>query len=383
MTEIIRRKATVFPYRGKWRVQYTDTFGRQRTQTAETRKDAYLQLAEIEGQVRKGFLNLTPDEIPSLGQYLDYWLKKREPELNPTTHWCYQSHVANNLKPLMGNLRLDTVTARQIQDLYSYLAEERGFKSGTVRKVHSILSSLFKLAVKQGLITHSPVAGVSQPKFEQKQIEVFTKQEMECILRHASHKPPKAHLRWLLALRYGLRQGEVLGLKYGDFDLVSSTLKINRTVNSLPGKGVVELPPKSKQSARTIPLDTEMIQLLSQIQDGRGFVFAAEDGTALEATVDQRRWRALLVESGVRHLPLHSARHSVATHLVNGGVNPRIVQLLLGHSSAAYTLATYVHPNTLDIANALGFSAPRPAHKLEVGYQATLEWGEDLMGESK
>ena len=102
-----------------------------------------------------------------------------------------------------------------------------------------------------------------------------------------------------------------------------------------------------------------MIQLLSQIQDGRGFVFASEDGTALEATVDQRRWRALLVESGIRHLPLHSARHSVATHLVNGGVNPRIVQLLLGHSSAAYTLATYVHPNTLDIANALGIDRPR------------------------
>jgi site-specific recombinase XerD len=60
-----------------------------------------------------------------------------------------------------------------------------------------------------------------------------------------------------------------------------------------------------------------------------------------------------LVESGVRHLPLHSARHSVATHLVNGGVNPRIVQLLLGHSSAAYTLATYVHPSLENMREAL------------------------------
>lgn len=358
MTKITRRKATVFPYRGKWRVQYIDTFGRQRTQTAETRKDAYLQLAEIEGQIRKGFLNLTPEQIPSLGQYLDYWLQKREPELNPTTFWGYQSHVANNLKPLMGSLRLDTVTARQIQDLYSYLLEAKSFKNGTVRKIHSILSSVFKLALQQGLITHSPIAGVTQPKFVQKQIEVFTKYEMESILRHASNKPPKAHLRWLLALRYGLRQGEVLGLKYGDFDLVSRTLKINRTVNSLPGKGVVELPPKSKNSARTIPLDAEVIQLLSQIQDGQGFVFAAEDGGALDATVDGRRWRALLVESQVRHLPLHSARHSVATHLVNGGANPRVVQLLLGHSSAAYTLSTYVHPDVHDIASALGIKRP-------------------------
>lgn len=65
----------------------------------------------------------------------------------------------------------------------------------------------------------------------------------------------------------------------------------------------------------------------------------------IDASCDQRRWRALLAANKVRYLPLHSARHSVATHLVNEGVNPRIVQLLLGHSSAAYTLASYVHPS--------------------------------------
>jgi integrase len=367
MSEIIRRKATVFPYRGKWRVQYVDTFGRQRTQTANTRKDAYLQLAEIEGQVRAGFLNLTPKEIPTLGQYLDYWLAKREQELNPTTHWGYKSHVVNNLKPLVGSLRLDSVTARQIQDLYSYLSEAKGLKSGTVRKVHSILSSVFKLALKQGLLHHSPMAGVTQPRFEQKRIEVFSKEELAIILRNAAQKPPKAHLRWLLALRYGLRQGEVLGLRFADFDLVAKTLTISRTVNSLPGRGVVELPPKSKNAARTIPLDSEAIQLVSQIQSGPGFVFCAQDGSALEASIDQRQWRALLVTAGVRHLPLHSARHSVATHLVNDGVNPRIVQLLLGHSSAAYTLATYVHPSTSDIALALGFDAVSAATKEVTG----------------
>jgi integrase len=291
MAEITRRKATVFPYRGKWRLQYTDTFGRQRTQTAPTRKDAYLLLAEIEGQVRAGFLNLLPEEIPTLGQYLDYWLEKRKSELNPTTLWGYSSHVINNLKPFLGHLRLDSVTARQIQDLYGYLAEAKSLKSGTVRKVHSILSSVFKLAQKQGLLHHSPMAGVTQPRFEQKRIEVFTKQELSTILRHASKKPAKAYLRWLLALRYGLRQGEVLGLKFGDFDLVAKTLTISRTVNSLPGKGVVELPPKSKNAARTIPLDAEVIQLVSQIQNGPGFVFCAQDGSALEASIDQRQWR--------------------------------------------------------------------------------------------
>jgi len=59
------------------------------------------------------------------------------------------------------------------------------------------------------------------------------------------------------------------------------------------------------------------------------------------------------------------------------------VQLLLGHSSAAYTLATYVHPDTLDIARALGLNDPKAAHKVEVENQATLEWSQESMGESE
>lgn len=347
-----RRQASVFPYRGKWRVQYLDSFGRQRTLTAESRQAGYLKLAEIEGQIRGGFLNPTATSIPSFGQWLDYWLSARKPELNPTTWHGYESSCRNWIKPVMGHLRLDTVTPRQIQDLYSFLSQEHHLAAGTIRRLHSLFSSAFNLALQQGIIHRTPMLGVRQPKLERKAIEVFTRGEVETILKTAANKPPAAHLRWLLALKYGMRQGEVLGLKFTDFDPSKRTLRIQRTVNSLPGQGVVELPTKSKNATRTIPIDDQVFMLVSQLHAGE-WLFESSAGGPLDASLDGSRWRALLEEAGVRHLPLHSARHTVATHLMQSGVNPRVVQMLLGHSSPAYTLATYVHPQLSEIAIAL------------------------------
>jgi integrase len=230
--------------------------------------------------------------------------------------------------------------------------ETHELKSGTIRRMHSMLSSVFGFAKLQGVVSTSVIESVKKPRLERKSIEVFSTQEVETILKSLSQKPPAARLRWLLALRYGIRQGEVLGLKFSDFDLVRKRLKIQRTVNSLPGQGVVELPTKSRNSTREIPIDSEVVQLISQM-DGKSWLYPAENGMPIDATVDARRWRALLAGCGVRHLPLHSARHTVATHLMQKGTNPRVVQMLLGHSSPAYTLAVYVHPSMDEIASAL------------------------------
>ncbi len=339
-----RRKATVFPYRGKYRVQYLDTFGRQRTKTAATQQAAYQFLAEIEGHFRTGHLNLPSREIPTLSEWLGYWLESRKLELSPTTIWGYQTHMDKYLIPALGNQRLDQVTTGQLAELYRYLQQDEGLSPGTVRKVHALLSGVFSMAVSRGVIVHSPVSKLKPPKYSPKIREVFSEQEVSQILSVASNQPPKAFLRWLLALRYGMRQGEVLGLKMADFDLVYATVSISRTVNSLPGRGVVELPTKTKNSVRTIPIDQQVANLFSQLDASAEWVFTADKvgQNPIDATTDQRAWRNLLAQAGVRYLPLHSARHTAATSYIKNGASPRAVQLLLGHSSIAYTLGSYV-----------------------------------------
>ena len=344
-----RKSASVFPYRGKFRIQYLDSFGRTRTKTAESYKQAHVLLAEIQARQQQGFLNLPTKETPNFESWLGYWLDKKQLEVSPTTAWGFQSHIRNYLVPLLGHQKLDAIAAFQIQDLYSYLQKELGLSSGTVRKVHSLLVGAFELAHAQGLIAHNPMAKIKPPKYSPKPPEVYSELEVQILLQNAAYKAPGAHLRWLFALRYGMRQGEVLGLRFEDFDLFEKTLKISRTVNSLPGKGVVSLPTKSKHSTRKLPIDSQVIQLLSQMKRTSGWLYAEAGQMPIDASVDQRRWRALVASSGVRYLPLHAARHSVATHLMAHGANPKAVQMLLGHSSPAYTLATYVHPQVDDL----------------------------------
>ncbi len=353
----IRRKSTVFPYRGKWRLLYLDGLGNTRTLTLSSQQEAYLKLAEIEGGIRQGFLSPNPAMLPSLGAWLDYWLTVRKLELSPTTWQGYEASCRNWIRPALGHLRLDTVTPAQIQSLYSMLQEKHQLSAGTLRRMHSLFSSAFSLAMSQGLLMRNPLAGVTKPRLTQRPIDVFSPNEMQQLQLAISQLPALEQLRWLLALRYGLRQGEALGLKRSDFDLASLTLKIQRTVNSLPGQGVVELLVKSKNALRTIPIDAQLSQLVMSVSvsmSDEGYLFPSACGRALEASIDRRRWQKLLAESGVRSLPLHAARHSVATSMMRQGVNPRVVQMLLGHSSPAYTLATYVHPGIEELRQALG-----------------------------
>ncbi len=331
---------------------YLDGLGSTRTLTLSSQQEAYLKLAEIEGGIRQGFLSPNPAMLPSLGAWLDYWLMVRKPELSPTTWLGYEASCRNWIRPALGHLRLDTVTPAQIQSLYSMLQEKHQLSAGTLRRMHSLFSSAFSLAMSQGLLIRNPLSGVTKPRLAQRTIDVFTPNEMQRLQLVISQLPSPEQLRWLLALRYGLRQGEALGLKRSDFDLGNLTLKIQRTVNSLPGQGVVELLVKSKNALRTIPIDSQLAELVKCIAD-EGYLFPAACGKALEASVDRRRWQRLLADSGVRSLPLHAARHSVATTMMRQGVNPRVVQMLLGHSTPAYTLATYVHPGIEELRQAL------------------------------
>lgn len=212
------------------------------------------------------------------------------------------------------------------------------------------------MAEDQGVITSSPVTKLRTPRYVPKTKDVYSDLELEKLLKTASERPPKAHLRWLLALRYGLRQGEVLGLKKSDFDHREKLLNITRTVNSLPREGVVELPLKSRHSARQIPLADDVLELAKAVTIEAEWLFSAPGSSMpIDASCDRRYWLRLVKDAGVRILPLHSVRHSVATSFIRKNVNPIAVQKLLGHASPAYTLATYVHLNESELRRELNW----------------------------
>lgn len=155
----------------------------------------------------------------------------------------------------------------------------------------------------------------------------------------------------------GLRQGEILGLKWSDLDWVSRRLSIQRQVQRLRGRGVVFAPPKSQAGRRSVLLGVGSTKRLrghhavqsyerqfagSRWQEN-DLIFASPRGTPMEPRNLLRGFKELLRRAGLPDIGFHGLRHTAATLMLQQGIHPKVVQERLGHSDIALTLNTYAH----------------------------------------
>jgi integrase len=161
---------------------------------------------------------------------------------------------------------------------------------------------------------------------------------------------------YVLALYRGLREGELLGLKWDDLDLEAGTLSVRRTL-SLTQNGHIFEPPKNG-AGRSVKLTARCIQALKHhriaqseeqlVMGGEwldmGLVFPNRTGKPMHCyTLTGGSFRRVLKRSGLPHIRLHDLRHTCVTLLLSKGVHPKLVQTRLGHKSIKITLDTYSH----------------------------------------
>ncbi len=348
---IVKRSSSIFPYRGKWRIQYVDLQCKVRTKTAPTKEDAYKQLGALEHLKASGELPRRSQDLPSVSEWLDYWLEIRKPELREVTWQGFEASARLHIKPALGGLGIDAVKVSHIEGLYRALAGDKKLSSSTIHRMHAMLRHAFTMAFRHGYLSTNSVSMVKLPKREKAQVETLSLDELRLILTHLENSPPIVRLRWLLALRLGMRQGECLALTMEDFDLSNGVVRINKTLNRLPELGFVLRPTKSEASCREIPLDKETLEVARLVAESRNqrdpstLVFTSASGGPVDAKSDYLAWQTLLKSVNVEPKKLHSARHTAATMMVQFGVDIKSVQELLGHSSPSFTMATYVHPS--------------------------------------
>lgn len=356
---IVKRSATVFPYRGKWRLQYFDAEGRIRTKTAATKEEAYMALGLVQQQISQGLLTKPNKEVPILGDWLDSWMQQKSIQLKWSTTESLEALIRRHIKPALGHLRLNHVSPLLIEAFYGSLQLKKDLKPATIKKVHTILHQALQQAVRYGQLPTNPMPSAKTPQVVKPRIEVLTREQVERILALAAKQGPESYLRWLLALRYGLRQGECLALTWEDYDPATGLLRINKSVNAKAGEGPIVSLPKTEMGNRLIPLTEEariswqaLAEYKSGVQDGE-LLFQNSRGGYLNARTDYDRWHLLLKTAGIPRLKLHVARHSAASHLIESGADLKSVQIILGHSSPTFTAATYVHPSKQHLREAL------------------------------
>ena len=162
---------------------------------------------------------------------------------------------------------------------------------------------------------------------------------------------------YVLAVHTGMRQGELLGLKWGDVDLESGVIRIRRTLTRNKGRLVLG-EPKTKCSRRTVRLTDKAVQALREhlerqmeemkrrgdLYQDQGFIFTTGAATPVDPSHLRKRYFApLLKKAGLPCIRFHDLRHTCATLLLSRNVHVKYVQELLGHATVAITLNTYSH----------------------------------------
>ena len=322
---------------------------------------------ELLRQARRSFAPPAPTRTSDLSSdmlfsdYMLYWLKIIRSSVEQTTWSGYCFNVNNHIVPYFEptGITLGGLQARHIQSFY--LHELETLKATSVIRLHANMHKALKYAVKLDLIPGNPVDKVERPKPQKYMASFYTAQEMEELFQAA--RGHRLELIIQFAAFYGLRRGEVIGLRWEAVDFEAGTFSIRHTVTSanVEGKHILIQADraKTKSSLRTLPLVAGFAQRLRDLKAQqeyneklcgncynrkyKGYLFVDEMGNLILPSTVTEGFAKLLKDNGLRHVRFHDLRHSCASLLLKQGVPMKQIQEWLGHSDISTTANIYAH----------------------------------------
>jgi len=341
---------------GRWMARYTVHTAKgpkRRHVYGKTRKEAADKLARVLSDRTDGIVY--DDENTTVGEYLDGWLKRSvRGSVRKSTYDRDAYLVNNHLKPALGRVKLKKLAPAHIQAFYRDRLDA-GLSASTVHKMHAILHKALARAVAWQMVPRNVSEAVEPPQPMTKEMHPLSPADARKLLNAAHGERFEA--LYVLAITTGMRQGELLALKWQDVDLEDAIISVRRTLTRTGGRYTLG-EPKTKKSRRSIRLTEQAkevlrqhlerqlwdIRMLGDNYTDQGLVFTTDTGASVNpSNVRQRSFTPLLRKAGLPHIRFHDLRHTCATLLLSKGTHPKFVQELLGHATIAITLDTYSH----------------------------------------
>jgi integrase len=347
-------------YMARYTVQTPD--GRKRmTIYGRKHKEVERKLAEAMGDAAKGIV-FDSDNV-KLGKWLDSWLDNLlkplvdADKMARSTYLRYEGIANNHLKPALGHRKLKDLTRAEVRRLYT----EKGktLSSRSVDYIHATLQMALSQAVRDDLISRNVASGERPRNSRQRSSEdakALSPAQVKALLMGA--KGQRNEALYIVAVHTGLRQGELLGLKWTDVDLEKGTLSVRRSLK-ITDNGLDFGPPKNKTSRRSVPLNKTAVAALKAHRARQnaeilaapewrdtGLVFPNRVGKPINpSNLYHREYKPLLKHAGLEDegFTFHALRHTFASALCGKREYPKVIQSLLGHSSITQTMDTYSH----------------------------------------
>ena len=365
---------------GKYAARFTSKSGRRHEKHFDTLPEARNWLADAQYEDKHGITIANADM--TVDMWFKYWMENLICDLAPNTKRNYQERYKINIQPVIGTMRLSDVKPMHCKIVLNRM--DASYAGSTIRQTYIAMGTMFRSAVMNDMITKHPMDGVryTKPVRAVDDIKYLTVEEQNTFLEAA--KRSHNYRQYALLLETGLRTAELIGLTWDAIDWKKRTLTVNKSLEYRHKQGYWRAgPPKTPTSYRTIPLTNRAYEILRECYNERKtrkesdtlsqileymdrrtgetnylvmrdlvFINYRTGEPAKNSSYDTHLYK-LCDEAGIKRFCMHALRHTYATRAIESGMQPKVLQKLLGHASIKTTMDRYVHVTDDSLTNAV------------------------------
>ncbi len=270
----------------------------------------------------------------------DYMTLVAPKRLGSTALMGAKSYYKNHIQPVFGFREMVGIKSIEIQKFL--VKKENELANSTIIKLYTLINQIYKMMIRWNELKTNPLDGVQKPQPNYKEINTWTKEECHKFLSVAQEY--QSYMAFWLALQFGLRFSEVLGLQWKNIDFKNKTLHVEQAYHELE-KDLGRL--KTDSSRRSIPISEQQAEFLEQYKEKQkpksDIVVANAQGNFMMKRNVRRAMKRICERAGVKEITFHELRHTHATLMLEMNEHIKIVQQRLGHVKAETTVNIYSH----------------------------------------
>ena len=345
---------------GLWEGQYVsgrDENGKLQRKSVygKTKREVVEKLGEITTDIRSG-LYLPPEKI-TFGEWLDIWHKEYLGGIKETTATQYEYQMRVNIKPYLGEIKLQKLTTPMIQKLYRERLEDN-LSAKSVKNLHGVIHKALDKAVQCRYIKFNPADACELPRIVKKEMLVLSEDHyLNEFLAEIQGKPHED--LFFVDMFTGMREGEILGLTWDCVDFKKGIIHVDKQLKRKQGnKNVYFFDTLKNDKKRVVSPAPEVFKALKRVksrqaenklkngekfQNKDNLVFTDEFGNHVGAECLLKCFKRRVTAIGIPEMRFHDLRHTYATLSLQNGDDPKTVSESLGHATVAFTLDVYGH----------------------------------------